>query len=207
MRQFSATCKFLHALYLEDTRLGRASGDLCPVLMLHVPPAYVPGEEESGFNSSGRQVALPDPGERLAGASPSDVLAARGSSRDFGKTLLSDQDVSAYMFATCGQTGTSAASANVTVAFFSTPSAGSLRNARHLIAAWRDDYHLRPHSRLGGHTVEVSSTVKTGPDPEQRQPINADSKDSRSPGRARHHLPAGIFEGYVKILVEQHDFP
>lgn len=119
----------LHELYLENTRLRRAPDDLWPVLKPHVPPADELGEGESGVNRFGRQFRLPDPGDRLAGATLSDVLSARRSSRDFGNTPLSGQDLSALMFATCGQTGASAVTADAPVAFFSTPSAGNLRSA------------------------------------------------------------------------------
>ena len=119
----------LHEMYLENTRLRRTPDDLWPVLKPHVPPADELGEGESGVNRFGRQFLLPDPGEQLAGVSLSDALSRRRSSRDFGNRPLSGQDLSALMFATCGQTGTSAATADAPVAFYSTPSAGNLRSA------------------------------------------------------------------------------
>ena len=119
----------LHEMYLENTKLRRAPGDLWPVLKPSVPPVDELGEGESGVNRFGRQIILPEPDDRLAATSLSDTLSARRSSRDFGTTPLSGQDLSALMFATCGQTGANAASPDAPIAFYSAPSAGNLRSA------------------------------------------------------------------------------
>ena len=46
----------------------------------------------------------------------------------------------------------------------------NLRQARRLIAAWKDDYnHHRPHTILDGFTPwEYHQEVERGPNPEQR---------------------------------------
>ena len=58
----------------------------------------------------------------------------------------------------------------------------NLRHARHLIRAWRNDcnHHRPPHVPRRAHPVGVSPPVKTGPNPAQGEPINADSRGSTS---------------------------
>ena len=58
----------------------------------------------------------------------------------------------------------------------------SLRHARHLIAAWRDDYnHHRPHTSLEGLTPQgVPQPVNEAPNHEQNQLLNEDKLGSRS---------------------------
>jgi putative transposase len=87
----------------------------------------------------------------------------------------------------------------------------NLRHARHLIAAWRDDYnHHRPHSSLDGLTPrEYHQRSEEDQTLNRANQINADSKGSRSPDPdALAQQIAVLWDGgIVGAYVHQSDRP